>query len=466
MELTKQKRIAIIGAGFSGMMTATHLIKNAINAEIYLFDENPKVGRGVAYAPYSKKQLLNVVAGKMSAFPEHPNHFVEWVLKQPSHNALDRNMIFNAFLPRDLYGKYLEKLWEAAKHEAAFSGIEVHVIQERVTELDYKNNKASILTASGFNMKFDACVIATGNQLPGNPNILDDSFYKSKRYFQNPWDLQAVKGLSGDSVLILGNGLTMVDTVIGLLENGFNGKIISLSPNGFNILPHRHNGMIYEQLSKELTGVDNLKDLVRLVYSHVRLVRTFGLTAEPIIDALRPHVQRFWQQFTLEEKKLFLKNYRHLWGVARHRIPMHIHDKIQRLQIEGRLQILAGKIQGLKEKENSVEVFYTNKEDLLSSFKVSRVVNCTGPESDFDKLHQHFLKGAKEKGILVQDELKLGIQTNVADYRIRNEKGKPQAGLYTLGANLRGELWESTAVNELRQQAREIATIVSNDISK
>ncbi len=464
MDLPKQKRIAIIGAGFSGMMTAIHLVKNNIKAEIYLFDSNPQIGRGVAYAPYSKKQLLNVVAGKMSAFPEHPNHFVDWVLKQPSHKALDRNMIVNAFLPRDLYGQYLEKVWEAANQEAVYSGIKIQIVQEKVIQLDYNNDTSSILTASGLDMLFDACVIATGNQLPGNPNIDDASFYNSKYYFQNPWDLKAVKGISGNAVLILGNGLTMVDTVIGLQEQGFSGKIISLSPNGFNILPHRHNGMVYEQLSKELTGLDNLKDLVTLVYSHVRLVRTFGLTAEPIIDALRPHVQRFWQQFSIEEKKIFMKKYRHLWGVARHRIPMHIHDKIQRLQIEGRLQILAGKIQNLKEKENSVEVFYTNKEDLLSSFKVSRVINCTGPESDFDKLHQHFLKGAKEKGILVQDELKLGIQTNVADYRIRNEKGKPQAGLYTLGANLRGELWESTAVNEIRQQSKDLALIISNSL--
>ncbi len=463
MDLPKQKRIAIIGAGFSGMMTAVHLIKNRIRGEIYLFDVNPHLGRGVAYSPYSKKQLLNVVAGKMSAFPDHPNHFVEWVLKQPSHNALDRNMIFNAFLPRDLYGKYLDKIWEAAQQDAVYSGIVIHHIQEKVTQLDYKNNIPFIHTASGFNMKFDACVIATGNQLPGNPSIADDSFYKSKLYFQNPWDIRAVTDLSGDAVLIIGNGLTMVDTVIGLLEQGFNGKIISLSPNGFNILPHRHNGMVYEQLSKELTGANNLKDLVRLVYSHVRLVRTFGLTAEPIIDALRPHAQRLWRQFTLDEKKLFLKKYRHLWGVARHRIPMHIHDKIQRLQIEGKLQILAGKVQDLKDINDGVEVIFTNKDEQTSHLKVSRVINCTGPESDLDKLEQHFLKTAKEAGILVQDELKLGIQTNVVDFSIINKNGQPQAGLYTLGSNLRGELWESTAVNELRQQAKELASMLSKN---
>jgi uncharacterized NAD(P)/FAD-binding protein YdhS len=462
MEEPKKKRIAIIGAGFSGMMTAIHLIKHKVNAEIYLFDEKPHIGRGIAYSPYSKKQLLNVVAGKMSAFPEYPNHFVEWVLKQPSHNALDRNMIVNAFLPRDLYGEYLEKVWEAAHKEAQYAGLTIHSIKDKVVHLDYEKTISTIQTQGGFQLTFDACVIATGNQLPGNPKISDASFYATTYYFQNPWDQKAVSQLNDDAVLILGNGLTMVDTVIGLLENGFKGKMISLSPNGFNILPHRHNGMVYEQLSKELKDIDNLKDLVRLVNHHVRLVRTFGLTAEPIIDALRPHAQRFWQQFSLNEKQLFMKKYRHLWGVARHRIPMHIHDKIQRLQIEGRLQILAGQIRNLTLKDGEVECSYKNKAEELLHFRVCRVINCTGPESDLDKLDNHFLKDAKERKVLLQDELKLGIQTNISDFTLKNTKGQPQVALYTLGANLRGELWESTAVNELRQQAKSLAAIIVN----
>ena len=81
------------------------------------------------------------------------------------------------------------------------------------------------------------------------------------------------------------------------------------------------------------------------------------------------------------------------------------------------------------------------------------------------ELGQHFLKIAKDRGILVQDELKLGIQTHVSDFRVKNKHGKPQSGLYTLGANLRGELWESTAVNELRQQSKELALIISKNFN-
>jgi hypothetical protein len=57
----------------------------------------------------------------------------------------------------------------------------------------------------------------------------------------------------------------------------------------------------------------------------------------------------------------------------------------------------------------------------------------------------------------------LGIQTDVSDFSVKNKHGKPQSGLHTLGANLRGELWESTAVNELRQQSKDLALIISKN---
>ena len=92
--------------------------------------------------------------------------------------------------------------------------------------------------------------------------------------------------------LIIGNGLTMVDTVLGLFEHGFKGVTHSISPNGFNILPHRHTGFKYSLLTDELPLKFTLKDLVSLVNKHVKAVREYGITAEPVIDSLRPYTQQ------------------------------------------------------------------------------------------------------------------------------------------------------------------------------
>jgi uncharacterized NAD(P)/FAD-binding protein YdhS len=72
-------------------------------------------------------------------------------------------------------------------------------------------------------------------------------------------------------------------------------------------------------------------------------------------------------------------------------------------------------------------------------------------------LDKSFLKNCLLKGILTQDKLKLGIKTDTESFQIINSDGNPHTNLYTIGSNLKGELWESTAVNELRDQAEKLA---------
>ncbi|MGT2513505.1 hypothetical protein ACVOMT_03925 [Sphingomonas panni] len=55
----------------------------------------------------------------------------------------------------------------------------------------------------------------------------------------NPWAAGATTGLAhGDTVLLIGTGLTMVDVALTLEAQGFAGRIVALSRRG--LLPHRH----------------------------------------------------------------------------------------------------------------------------------------------------------------------------------------------------------------------------------
>ena len=93
----------------------------------------------------------------------------------------------------------------------------------------------------------------------------------------------------------------------------------------------------------------------------------------------------------------------------------------------------------------------------MQKLKVSRIINCTGPETDLMNVEKSFLKNCLIKGILTQDKLKLGITADTETFQVINSEGKPHISLFTLGSNLKGELWESTAVNELRGQAEKLA---------
>jgi uncharacterized NAD(P)/FAD-binding protein YdhS len=435
------------------------LIHKSDACEIILINKQETFNKGFAYNPYSDKQLLNVIAAKMSAFAEQPDHFLDWVMEQNEFKNRDRTLIANSFLSRKLYGAYLVDVWNQNYPLAAEKGIKVRLLNQFVVDINIETNSVSLFLDTGETILVDQCVIATGNQVPRNPSIKNETFYPNNNYFQNPWIREAVQHVIPNlPVLIVGNGLTMVDTVLGLKENGFNGEIYSISPKGFNILPHRHNGLKYEKLVEELLDDMSLREIYQLVSKHIKAVREYGVSAEPVIDSLRPHTQRLWKGLSDEEKAFFMSRLRHLWGVARHRIPLHTYDKIQQLRIDGKLHIQSGRIVDFVEQSNAIEVsYFDKKEGTIKSLFVSRIINCTGPETDLRKVENSFLKNCLLKGDIVQDALKLGINTNTETFQVKKADGTCHSNLFTLGGNLKGELWESTAVNELRIQAERLA---------
>ncbi len=447
-------------------MTAVQLIEKAVEPiEIIIIDASAFLSKGIAYSSYSDVHLLNVIAAKMSAFPDKPAHFLDWVMGLSDFKNSDKTLISNSFLPRNLYGKYLSDVWSQALNLAKSKHIKVTIIDDYVQNIEIADTSILLILKKDASISVDDCVIATGNHPPRNPKILNADFYKSKHYHQNPWNSRSVKNLQSKlPVLIIGNGLTMVDTVLALLEQGFKGKIYAISPNGFNILPHRHNGEPYTKLVEELDVKMSLTELVALFDKHINIVRPLGISAEPVIDSLRPFTQRIWKQLTDEDKQLFMSKFRHLWGVARHRLPLHTHDKIQQLRIDGKLLVQSGTLINMIDKFQHVEVaFYDKKEQQPKLIEVSRVINCTGPETAIMNLEDHFLKRCLLKGVIKQDKLALGIVTHTETFQVINADGKIHKHLFTLGSNLKGELWESTAINELRTQAEQLAiNLISN----
>jgi uncharacterized NAD(P)/FAD-binding protein YdhS len=253
----------------------------------------------------------------------------------------------------------------------------------------------------------------------------------------------------------------MADTVIGLVENGLSEKVVSLSPHGFHLLPHRYSGIQYCKLVEESSPGMKLLDWLSLINLHRKRIRKLGLSAAPIIDSLRPMAWDIWRAFSIDEKKIFMKKLRHLWGVARHRVPVQVHDLLIRLQLSQKLLVQSGKLIDLLDGGDFVRVVYwDNNTQSQKKLDVSRVINCTGPENDVSKLTDYFLKDCLQNGLVKQDPLKLGIEATWPNLQVIGANGVEQKGLYAVGNLLRGLLWESTAVGELRLQA----TMISQSI--
>jgi uncharacterized NAD(P)/FAD-binding protein YdhS len=142
-------------------------------------------------------------------------------------------------------------------------------------------------------------------------------------------------------------------------------------------------------------------------------------------------------------------------------LPFVTYDIIQKERINGSLSIISGNIISAQPAENGIEITYFDKSIKSNQTILAEVlINCTGPESDISKTNAALLQNCFSKGYIQQDELKLGISTNIDTFQTIHLTGNENKQLFALGSLLRGELWESTAVNEIRLQAKNLAAAI------
>src|ERR1700749_3190807 len=102
------KTIAIIGGGFSGTMAAVNMARlSSESLRIIVINGRRPLGRGAAYGTNRTEHLLNVAARNMSALPDHPTHFVNWLRSRSEFNHLTDSELREMFVPRKVFGDYI-----------------------------------------------------------------------------------------------------------------------------------------------------------------------------------------------------------------------------------------------------------------------------------------------------------------------------------------------------------------------
>jgi uncharacterized NAD(P)/FAD-binding protein YdhS len=104
----KPRRIAIVGGGCAGTLVAAQVLREARGpTQVILIERSPPEGRGVAYGTECGEHLLNVQASRMSAWPDEPDHFLQWVEARADLLGVGKPVGPGDFLPRRIYGRYL-----------------------------------------------------------------------------------------------------------------------------------------------------------------------------------------------------------------------------------------------------------------------------------------------------------------------------------------------------------------------
>ena len=453
---TGTTRMAIIGGGLSGSLVALNLLHQEIPSSIAitLVEKDRPAGVGVAYSTGRQYHLLNVPANRMGAPPNDPGHFVRWLERK----GITVNPA--GFEPRGRYGEYIRDLLVNASARVTNQRSIGRVHDEAIDLVPTGEGDFEVRTRSGRAFGADRVVLALGNYPPPNPRLTDMSFTGSPRYHRNPWAPDTIQDLRKDeTVFIIGTGLTMVDVVLTLRHRQHRGQVIAVSTHGYVPQPHKPTSP-YPSFIEELQPLNSTLDLLKVIRKHIRLAEGTGTDWRAVVDSLRPHTQEIWLRLPLEEKHSFLAHLRHLWGVARHRMPPECAQIIDEMATSGQLRIEAGRITRLSDQGGNIEVEYLRRDNSESVvLNAGSVINCTGPESNLNKIKDPLIENLLKRGLIRNDDLSMGIDA-LPNGSVINREGVHSDNLYTLGPPLKGILWESTAVPEIRQQAHDLANLL------
>ncbi len=445
-EPTTARKIAIIGAGFSGTLLAVNLL-NQTDAHVVLIERaSERIGRGVAYSTQEANHLLNVRAGNMSAFPDDPEHFCNWLKANGGGDA-------TSFVPRHIYGDYLSETLSGCQNRWPDRIETVHSEALSVTE---DSCSAVVHLSNGSCITADRIVLSLGNLPPHDPVAGMRDRLSAARYIADPWSRSiGAKLTDDDNILIIGTGLTAVDVILRLVGEGFKGRIYAMSRRGLS--PHQHvEGLPRPEaiLSKPAQTLSGISKWVRQQSKR----QDWRLA----VDSIRPITQMMWSSMDLRTRQRFLRHARPFWDVHRHRIAPAIGAKLEELVSKGRLYFLGGKIQHYEETSEGVSVHWRSRgSDVIEQLDVARLVNCTGPQGDVLRSHDPHIAQLLMDGFIRPDTLRLGIDTDGYGYVVRKD-GSSSKHIMAVGPMTRSSLWEVVAVPDIRSQVSNLARRIDN----
>jgi uncharacterized NAD(P)/FAD-binding protein YdhS len=440
-----------VGGGFSGTLLAIQLLRMGLakTDSVVLIEQHPRTGPGLAYSIEDECCLLNVPAGNMSALADDPGHFVRYC------QAIDSLMTSSSFVPRRLYGQYLEQLLRETEaqypqqlHRLHGSVVDLERLAVDQYHLDFANH-ASIRASK--------VVLALGH-FASEPLTAMKSRPTDKVIA--PWDAEEFHKIPPAlPIAILGTGHTAIDALLRLRANAAIQKVYLISRRG--LLPNSHRPAA-STVAAEFPGW--LKNVPATARSYASALRgqikkhaQNGGDWRDVFNQIRAHTAHLWQGLPINERARFLRQLLPYWDVHRHRLAPSIGKQIEQLQQQGVIDVIAGRIELAHMQANQINLQYRDRATQeMKSLEVGAIINCTGPNYDLSTVQDPLVKSLIRRNYLQQDPLKLGLAIN-DQYRLQSAQCPIQPGLYYIGPMLKALHWEAIAVPELRVHVQRLA---------
>jgi uncharacterized NAD(P)/FAD-binding protein YdhS len=422
-----RRTVAVIGGGCAGVLATRELLTGTADDVVLIEPDEP--GGGLAYGSARPWHLLNSRAGAMSADPADPGHFTRWAGCSPDE-----------FRPRQEYGRYLRSVFSSM---AAEHGDRLTVRPQRATGL----TGSGVTLAGGDLVRADDVVIATGNPAAAQPAAR----HGHPDYLADPWQPGALDAIPAHvPVLLIGAGLTAIDVALTLTADGRRDSPITMVSRRGQ-LPLTHTATAAPAAAPILDNCRTLRDVVRAVRAEAGRVSDW----RAVVDGLRPHLDQLWTAFTPAEQDAFLRHLARPWECHRHRMAPSVGARIAELRAEGRVEVRSGGVRSMTAPQAG---------GLLAELDAGvqwfgAVVNCAGP-GQLPGAAGTFVANLLGTGQARVGPHNLGLDIDSAG-RLISAGGEVQPGRWLIGPMRRGVRWETTAVPEIRSQARDLGTTLS-----
>ncbi|MBM3070877.1 FAD-NAD(P)-binding protein [Enterobacter sp. RHBSTW-00994] len=219
-------RIAIIGAGPTGIYTFYSLLKSKSPLAVTVFEQTNKAGVGMPYNGEDNSRLMLANIASIEIPPIFIT-YLDWLKNQPEAHLtrfdIRKSTLHDRqFLPRILLGEYFRDRFLAVVAEAKKIGFQVQIHESSlVTDLDVTSDGVTLsVNDTLFPDTYDLAVIATGHVWSD-----DDA---SPTFFPSPWSGLMDAKICACHVGIMGASLSGLDAAMAVaiqhgefVENAF-----------------------------------------------------------------------------------------------------------------------------------------------------------------------------------------------------------------------------------------------------
>jgi uncharacterized NAD(P)/FAD-binding protein YdhS len=218
------KRIAIVGAGPTGIYTLKHLVESDTPLEITVFEREEEAGVGM---PYNDDDTGHMMLANIASIEIPPiiTTLIDWARDKPaelfSRHGLDRDTLSERqFLPRIVLGAYFRDQFLDLVRIGREKGHTIHVHEStEVRDVEALSTGVQLWTNDAQPHQFDLSAIVTGHVWPEDHDLSD-------QYYPSPWSGLISANVPAAPVGIMGTSLSAIDAAMAVVAR--HGQFVEL----------------------------------------------------------------------------------------------------------------------------------------------------------------------------------------------------------------------------------------------